>query len=112
MAPVTAALIRYRTVLAVALLTTVALTGAGLGPPLRALAVLLVIGFVPGAALLPWLPGVGRIQGAVIAVVVSLSLAALLSAGLAIAGAWTADAVVLVLAAVGVTGILCRRWAP
>jgi hypothetical protein len=48
----------------------------------------------------------------VIAVVVSLSLAALLSAGLAIAGAWTADAVVLVLAAVGVTGILCRRWAP
>lgn len=108
----TAAWSRYRMVLAVAVLAVVAITGAGLAEPVRAMAVLAMIGFVPGAGLLPWLPQSGLTQRVVIAVAISLSLTAILSEMLAIAGAWSAEGVIIGLAAIGVTAILCRRWAP
>lgn len=103
---------RYRTVLAVAVLAALAMTRGGLAEPLRALAVLALIGFIPGAALLPWLPQAGRTQRGVMAVAISLALTAILSEALAIAGAWSADWVIVGVAAIGVTAILCRRWAP
>lgn len=103
---------RYWKVLAVAVLTAVAITGVGLAGPLRAVAVLALIGFVPGAVVLPWLPLRGSMQRIVIAVAISLSLTAILSEALAIAGAWTADGVILGVAAAGVAGLLCQRWAP
>jgi hypothetical protein len=108
----TAALSQYRGVVAILLLTLLALTGAGLGPPLKTLAVLAVIALVPGTALLPWLPTSSTTQRAVIVVAASLALTAVLSEALAIAGVWTADGLVVALAAVGLLGVLCRRWAP
>jgi hypothetical protein len=108
----TAVLSSYRGIVAILLLTVAALTGVGLGQPLQTLAVLAVIALVPGTALLPWLPPTTVAQKAVIVVAASLALTAILSEALAIAGVWTADGLVLALAAVGVVGVLSRRWAP
>jgi hypothetical protein len=108
----TAVLSHYRGIVAILILTLVALTGVGLGQPVQTLAVLAVIAIVPGTALLPWLPTSSTVQRAVIVVPASVALTAVLSEALAIAGHWTADGLVLALAAVGVVGVLCRRWAP
>ena len=103
---------RYRTILLIAVLAGVAIAGTGLGAPLRALAVVAVIGLVPGAALLPWLPQSGSMQRIVMAVAISLSVTAILSESLAMAGVWTAERVIVGVACLGVGAILCRRWAP
>ncbi|GAA2018773.1 hypothetical protein GCM10009740_03370 [Terrabacter terrae] len=103
---------RYRAILLIAVLAGVAIAGAGLSAPLRALAVVAVIGLVPGVALLPWLPASGSVQRVVIAVAISLSLTAILSESLAIAGVWSADLVIVGVAGLGIGAILCRRWAP
>lgn len=103
---------RYWTILLIAVLAGVAMAGLGLGAPLRALAVVAVIGLVPGAALLPWLPPSGSMQRMVIAVAISLSLTVVLSESLAMAGVWTADRVIVGVAGLGIVAILCRRWAP
>jgi hypothetical protein len=108
----TAVLSHYRGIVAILILTLVALTGLGLGPPVQTLAVLAVIALVPGTALLPWLPASSTLQRAVFVVAASVALTAVLSEALAIAGRWTADGLVLALAAVGIVGVLCRRWAP
>jgi hypothetical protein len=88
-------------------LLPVAATGAvllGAPQPWRLLVVAAFVTVGPGLAVLPLLPGTDRLTRAALAVGVSAALAAVLSEALAIAGIFSATALVLVLTGVSAVG--------
>lgn len=84
----------------VAAATALAAVAFDLAQPWRAVIVAGFVLLVPGAALLPLLPRLGRTQRAVVTVIVSAAAAAVVSEALAIARLWSAPAVLLALAGI------------